>query len=103
MPRVRLARVGETRIGDGQIKVLAHFVLVDHPAHRQSDTGSAAQRFSRPLDHRLDPRQIAFCRLQQFLALVRALGDKFGVAADDQAFTRELRTGDAGDVTFIEQ
>jgi hypothetical protein len=82
--RVGFAREGEARIGDGQIEMFAHFMLVDHAADGQRDVRGATQRLALARGGQSDTREIAFGGRQQFLALAGALGGKIAIAANDQ-------------------
>ena len=90
-------------VGDGEIEVLAHLVLLDHCTDSERDLGRPAQRLPLARDGGLDAGQIAFGRRQQFLALAGALGGEIWIATNNQPLTREVGTGDGGHVALVEQ
>ena len=93
----------EGGIGDVEIEMLGHLVLVEHRADRERDLGRAAQRIALAGDRGLDAGEVALGGGEQVLALAGALGGEIGVAADDQALAGEVGRGDAGHVALVEQ
>jgi hypothetical protein len=98
-----LAGKVEGRIGDVEIEVLGHIVLVDHFADRKGDLCGSAQRIAPAGDGGMDAGKIALGGCQQIFTLAGALDGEIGVAADHQTLIGELGCGDAGDVALVEQ
>jgi hypothetical protein len=90
-----LAAIGECGVGNPQIIVLAHLVLIDHGADLEADLGHTAQRRALALDRQLDAAEIALGDGQQVRALAPALRRQLPIAADDQplaGINRERRS-----------
>ena len=98
-----LARIGEGRLGDGDLEVLGHLVLVDDLAHLEADLGLAAQGAALALGGRGDARQATLGSGQQILALARALLGKDRVPTDHKSFPWIVRMGNLSQVFFIEK
>ena len=77
-----LACKAEGGIGDVEIEVLGHLMLVDHLADRECDLGGAAQRIALSDDGRLDAGKVTLSGGEQVFALAGALGGEIGIAAD---------------------
>ena len=101
--RVVGAAVGEARVGDDDLEVLAHLVLVEHGSHRKADLGPAAERRALAQDRLADAAQVPLGRGHEFVALALALGRQERIAAHDQPLARIVGRGDLGQVAIVEQ
>ena len=88
--RVQLAGEAEAGVGDVELEMLGHLVLVEHGADLERDRCGATQRIARARDGGLDAGKLALGGLEEFAALAAALGREVGVAADDQALAGEV-------------
>ena len=90
-------------IGDGEGKVLGHFVTIEHGADLESDFGLAAQGPLATSDSHLDLGQVPLGGIEQIFALACSFGGQSRITADDQPFIRIVRGVDAGEVALVEE
>ena len=98
-----LAREHEVGVGDGEREVLGHLVFADDGADLEADLVLATQRHSDTAHGVLDGNEITLGCRQEILAFAVAGDSEIGVAADDEAFVRIVRGGDAGEIALVEQ
>ena len=79
-----LAGEAESRIGDVEIKMLAHLVPVEHFTDCQRNLSRAPQRIALAADRGFDAAQITPGGNQQILTFAGAFGGEISVAADNQ-------------------
>src|SRR5512144_826362 len=97
--------VCEAPVGDLELEVLGHLVLVDDGAGASADVcrAGAVQPPARVGGAGGDLVELAFGRGQQIGAFARAFGGDGRVAAHDQALPGELGRADLGQRVLVKQ
>jgi hypothetical protein len=92
---------GEAGVGDGDVEVLGHLVLVQDLAGLLADLGGAGEPAGRSAGG--DRGEQLLGGRQEGLALAGALAGQGRVAAGDQPLAGEVLAGDLGEVLLVEE
>src|SRR5260370_21732322 len=98
-----LALERQIRVGDGDVEVLGHFVMIDHRTDRECDLILAAQRSFLAPNTGLNVEQFPLRGIEQSAPLACALAGEQRRATGNQALARIVGRGDLSEIALVKE